>query len=88
LPGGVILALLQRCQRQFLELGPVGARLARRAFAIYAIHPPVIVAVALAWRGVAAPALFKFALSGSIACVLCYLLAGLLLRVPGVSREL
>ena len=85
---GVILSLLQQGQRRFPALGPVGARLARRAFAIYAIHPPVLVAVALAWRGVEAPALLKFAVSGSVACVLCHVLAGLLLRVPGVSRVL
>jgi hypothetical protein len=85
---GVILALLQRCQRHFLELGLVGARLARRAFAIYVIHPPIVVAVTLVWRSVAAPALLKFALSGIAACMLCYFLAGLLLRVPGVRRVL
>lgn len=85
---GVILVLLQRCERPFRELGPVGKRMARRAFAIFVIHPPVVVAVALAWRGVAAPVLVKFALTGSVACVLCYLLAGLLLQVPGVKRVL
>ena len=85
---GVILTLLQRCQRHFQDVGPLGRRLARRAFAIYVIHPPVVVAVALAWRDVAAPALVKFALSGVVACVLCYLLAGLLLHVPGVRRVL
>ena len=85
---GVILALLGRFQRRFSEFGPLGARLARRAFAIYVIHPPVVVAVALAWRPVAAPVLLKFVVSGSIACVLCYLLAGLLLRLPGVGRVL
>lgn len=85
---GVILALLQRCQRRFQVMAPVGQRLARRAFAIYVIHPPVLVGVALAWRLVEAPALLKFAVSGSVACVLCYLLAGALLRVPGVNRVL
>ena len=65
---GVILVLLQRCERRFRELGRIGTRLARRAFAIYVIHPPVVVAVTLAWRGVAAPTLIKFALSGSVAC--------------------
>ncbi len=75
---GVILFLLHRCQRQFPELGPFGRRLAQRAFTIYVIHPPVVVAVTLAWRGVPAPALVKFALSGAVACVLCYGLAGLL----------
>jgi len=85
---GVILVLLQRSARRFQELGPVGTRLARRAFAIYVIHPQVVVAIALVWRGVAAPTLIKFGLSGSVACVLCYLLAGLLLQVPGVRRVL
>jgi surface polysaccharide O-acyltransferase-like enzyme len=85
---GVILVLLQCCERRFRELGRVGTRLVRRAFAIYVIHPPVVVAVTLAWRGVAVPTLIKFALSGSVACVLCYLLAGLLLQVPGVRRVL
>ena len=85
---GVLLALLQRFQRRFAELGPFGTRLVRRAFAIYVIHPPVVVAVTLAWRHVATPALLKFAVSGSLACVLCYLLAGLLLRLPSVGRVL
>lgn len=85
---GVILALLQACRRRFRAPGPFGQRLARRAFAIYVIHPPVVVAVTLAWRAVPAPALLKFAVSGSAACVLCYLLAGVLLRTPGVRRVL
>lgn len=85
---GVILGLLQYCQRRFASVGPFGMRLARRAFAVYVIHPPVVVAVTLAWRDVPAPALLKFALSGSLACVLCYVLAGLLLKVPGVRRVL
>ena len=85
---GVILALLQRSESHFRELGPIGAKLTRRAFAIYAIHPPVVVAVALAWRSVSAPPLIKFAVSASIASLLCYVLAGLLLKVPGVGRVL
>jgi len=85
---GVILALLQRSESRFRELGPIGAKLARRAFAIYAIHPPVVVAVALAWRGISAPPLVKFAVSASIASVLCYVLTGLLLKVPGVGQVL
>ena len=85
---GVILGLLQRFQRRFEVLGPVWQRLARRAFAIYVIHPVVVVGVALAWRDVPAPALLKFAVSGGLSCVLCYLLAGALLQVPGVKRVL
>lgn len=85
---GVILTLLKRCQQRFPRLGPVGTRLARRAFAIFVIHPPVVVAVTLAWRHVPAPALLKFAISGSVSCVLSYLLAGVLLSLPGFKRVL
>lgn len=85
---GVILGLLQACRERFATLGPFGQRLARRAFAIYVIHPPVVVGVSLAWRSVAAPALLKFAVTGAVACALCYLVAGALLRVPGLRRIL
>ncbi len=86
---GVILGLLLRAQQQrFAVVGPVWQRLSRRAFAIYVIHPPVLVAVALAWASVPAPALLKFGVSGALACLLCYALAGQLLRLPGVARVL
>ena len=85
---GVILALLQRFRARFATLSPTWANLARRAFAIYVIHPPVVVGVTLAWRLVPAPALLKFAVSGTLACLLCYLIAGWLLRIPIVKRVL
>jgi len=84
----VILVLLQRYQARFEVLSVFWQHLARRAYAIYVIHPPVLVGVALAWRSVQAPALLKFALTGSVTCLLCYLLAGALLWVPGVKRVL
>lgn len=83
---GVILGLLTFFQRRFAQLTGLWPKLARRAFLIYIIHPPVVVGVALAWRDVAAPALVKFAVTGSLACVLCYLIAGVALRIPIVAR--
>jgi hypothetical protein len=83
---GFILGLLTFFQRRFASLTGVSANLARRAFVIFIIHPPVVVGVALAWRDVAAPALVKFLVTGSLACGLCYLIAGLVLRIPGVAR--
>jgi surface polysaccharide O-acyltransferase-like enzyme len=86
---GVILRLLMVFQRRFAAgLGPWWAALSRRAFAIYIVHPPVLVAVALAGRGVPAPALLKFAVTGSLACALCFVIAGWLLRLPGLRRVL
>jgi len=83
---GVILGLLTLFQRRFASLTGVWARLARRAFLIYIIHPPILVGVALVWGHVAAPALFKFIATGSLACALCYVIAGLALRIPVVAR--
>jgi peptidoglycan/LPS O-acetylase OafA/YrhL len=83
---GVILGLLTLFQRRFASLTGFWRRLARRAYPIYIIHPPVLVSVALAWRDVAAPALVKFLVTGSLACALCYGIAGLALRIPVVAR--
>jgi len=83
---GLILGLLHAFQRRFASLGPIGSALARRAYAIYIIHPPVLVAVALAWRHVEAPHLVKFAVTGSATCLACFWLAGLLLRAPWIRR--
>lgn len=83
---GVILALLHAFERRFASLGPIGSKLARRAYAIYIIHPPVLVAVALCWRAVSAPDLVKFAITGAATCLACYGLAGLLLRAPWIRR--
>ncbi len=47
----------------------------------------MLVGTALAWRDIPAPALAKFAVTGSVACALCYLAAGLLLRTSPASPE-
>jgi hypothetical protein len=83
---GFILGLLAFFQRRFAELHGIWPSLARRAYLIYIIHPPILVGTALTWHSVAAPALVKFAVTGSIACALCYLAAGLILRIPKAAR--
>ena len=86
--GAALWHLLARVQRLSADIGPVWQALSRRAFAIYVIHPSVLVAEALAWATVPAPALLKFVLTGTLACALCYGLASALLRLPGVARVL
>jgi peptidoglycan/LPS O-acetylase OafA/YrhL len=83
---GVILSLLVFYQGRFVALGPLWRKLARRAYLIYIIHPPILVGVALAMRSFAAPPLMKFALAGSAASALCFLAAGALLTSPMVRR--
>ncbi|MEO8732364.1 MAG: acyltransferase, partial [Rhodoferax sp.] len=85
---GVILKLLYGYQRRFTVLNGVWKSLARRAYTIFIIHPPVLVAVALAWRDIPAYALVKFAVTGSLSCALCFFIAGWLLQVPALRRIL
>ena len=83
---GLILALISAFQRRFVRLDGFWNPLTRRAYAIFIIHPPVLVGLALVWRNIEAPHLVKFAVTGITACLVCYLIAGMLLRVPGVRR--
>jgi len=85
---GVILGLVHLFGQGFVALGPTWSALARRSYAIYVIHPPVVVGIALAWRDVLAPHLVKFTVTGTLAALACFWIAGLLLRVPGLKRVL
>jgi peptidoglycan/LPS O-acetylase OafA/YrhL len=62
--------------------------LGRRAYAVYVIHPPILVGVAILFHGWAAPALLKFALTGACALTACWLIAAPLVRIPGLRRIL
>jgi peptidoglycan/LPS O-acetylase OafA/YrhL len=56
----------------------------RRAYAVYIIHPPVLVGIALLLHGWVAPAMVKFSVVGLLACIATWLLADPLVRLPGV----
>ncbi len=83
---GIILALIPWSLRRFTTLEGVNAKLARRAYTIYIIHPPVLVGVALLLHPLALPPILKFLLVGVLVCLACYLIAGIVLKIPGVKR--
>jgi peptidoglycan/LPS O-acetylase OafA/YrhL len=83
---GVIAALVHQFHVRINTASRWWRSLGRRAYAMYVIHPPVLVGVALAWRTVEAPALVKFGVTGASACVLCFWLSGALLRIGLVRR--
>jgi peptidoglycan/LPS O-acetylase OafA/YrhL len=58
----------------------------RRAYAVYIIHPPVLVGVSLLLHSWVAPALLKFSVAGILSCIACWLFADPLVRLPGVRR--
>jgi fucose 4-O-acetylase-like acetyltransferase len=58
----------------------------RRAYAVYIIHPPMLVGIALLLHGWAAPALIKFGVVGLLACTATWLISDPLVRLPGLRR--
>lgn len=62
------------------------AWLNRRAYAVYIIHPPVLVGISLLLHGWVAPALVKFGVVGLLACIATWLAADPLVRLPGLRR--
>lgn len=60
--------------------------LGRRAYAVYIIHPPVLVSIAILLHPWAAPALVKFASTGALTIAACWLLSDPLVRLPGIRR--
>jgi fucose 4-O-acetylase-like acetyltransferase len=85
---GLIALLLWQFRLRFNGPSRAADWLGRRAYAVYVIHPPLLVALTLLLASWSAPALVKFFLVGALGCVASWLVAGLLLRLPGVARVL
>ena len=60
--------------------------LSRRAYAVYIIHPPVLVGISFLFHPWAAPAILKFAITGTLSCIATWLIADPLVRAPGIRR--
>lgn len=58
----------------------------RRAYAVYIIHPPVLVGISLLLHGWIAPAILKFAVTGTLTCIAAWLIADPIVRAPGIRR--
>jgi peptidoglycan/LPS O-acetylase OafA/YrhL len=58
----------------------------RRAYAVYILHPPVLVGVSLLLHPWIAPALLKFGVTGLLSCIACWIVADPFMRLPGVRR--
>jgi peptidoglycan/LPS O-acetylase OafA/YrhL len=83
---GLIAAWLLLFRAYMNRPSGVWTWLNRRAYAVYIIHPPVLVGVSLLLHPWAAPALLKFGVTGTLACLATWLAADPLVRIPGVRR--
>jgi peptidoglycan/LPS O-acetylase OafA/YrhL len=83
---GMIAAWLLVFRRHMNRPSRIWTWLNRRSYSVYIIHPIVLVGISLLLRGWAAPALVKFAVTGTLACATSWLLADPLVRAPGLRR--
>jgi peptidoglycan/LPS O-acetylase OafA/YrhL len=81
---GIIAACLLLFRKYLNQPSTLWDWLGRRAYAVYILHPPVLVGIALLLHSWAAPALIKFAVVGTLACIATWFLADPLVRLPGV----
>jgi peptidoglycan/LPS O-acetylase OafA/YrhL len=83
---GLIAAWLLIFRTRMNQPSAFWSWLNRRAYAVYIIHPPILVGAALFLHAWSAPALAKFAVTGALACTASWLVADPLVRLPGVRR--
>jgi peptidoglycan/LPS O-acetylase OafA/YrhL len=81
---GLIAAWLLFFRKYMNQPSALWGWLNRRAYAVYIIHPPVLVGIGLLLHPWLAPAMLKFAVTGSLASIATWLAADPLVRLPGV----
>ena len=85
---GMTLAALVFFRRFLNKESRFGTFLSQQSYAVYVIHTPIIVYLAIALQRVDLRPLVKFGLMSVIAIPLCFVLAYLIRKIPGVSRIL
>jgi len=85
---GMCLGLLTFFRRFLNRSGRFSRFLSRHAFTVYIVHPPIIVLLALALRGIHPEQLLKFGLAALIGVPLCFAVAYLVRKIPLASRIL
>jgi glucans biosynthesis protein C len=83
---GMILALLWLFRLKFNQHSQLGHELAQRAYAIYIIHPPILVGISFLLQPWQTSPLLKFPVAASLAFCCCALVAGLLLKSRAARR--
>jgi glucan biosynthesis protein C len=85
---GMCLGLITLFRRFLDRTGRLGGFLSRHNFAVYVIHAPTIVLLAVLLKGVELEHLLKFGLAAAIGVPFCYGIAFLVRKIPFASRIL
>jgi surface polysaccharide O-acyltransferase-like enzyme len=83
---GICVGLLAWFKKYYNQTSTLWSILSRSAFAVYIIHPIVLVGYALLLKGVSLQPLLKFALVGVGGTITCFLIASLLVKIPYVNK--
>ncbi len=84
---GIILMSLWRC-RMAKNPWPIWNRLAPCAYGAFIVHPPIVVSIGLMLSPWQAASLLKFGVAAILAVSASFLLASLIVRLPGARRVL
>jgi glucans biosynthesis protein C len=86
---GLCLGLVVLFRERFNSQGPLARWMSDNSFAVYFLHPPVLIALTLAMRGMAAPKPLKF-LCATVLGVAVTFLASIFIfrRIPVLKRVL
>jgi len=76
------ITVLDRFRRRFNHQGRLARLMSESSFAVYVLHPAVIVPLALLLSGIHMNLSLKFLLVAPVALTLCYLLAYGLRQLP------
>ena len=85
---GMCLGLITLFRRFFSSRGRAGRFLSKQSYAVYVIHVPLLVFLAVALKGIELAPLLKFGLVSLIGVPACFAVAYVVRRIPGASRVL
>jgi surface polysaccharide O-acyltransferase-like enzyme len=80
------LAAITFFRRYFDGYSSLGSLLSQQSYAVYIIHTPIVVFLAIAMKGIQLAPLLKYGLSAVVAVPICFAVAYLLRKIPGVAR--
>jgi len=85
---GMVLAAITFFRRFFDQESKFGRFLSQQSYAVYIIHIPIVIFTAYGLRGIEMASLLKLGLAAVIVIPICFIVAAVLRKIPGVSRVL
>jgi len=85
---GMILAAITFFRRFFSKERSLGTFLSQQSYAVYIIHIPIVVFIGIALKGIHLGPFLKFGIAAVIAVPICFVVAYIIRKIPGVSRVL